>query len=61
MFQSASDMEGFCENGSEPSGSIEKAGYFLTGWVTISFSNNVLHHGVSKYISHYMYFLKVIW
>jgi hypothetical protein len=30
-------------------GSITKAGYFLTSWVTISFSNNILHHGVSKY------------
>jgi hypothetical protein len=28
--------------------SIKKAGYFLTSWVTISFSNNVLHHGVSN-------------
>jgi hypothetical protein len=24
-------MEGFCEHGNEPSGSIKKAGYFLTG------------------------------
>jgi hypothetical protein len=24
------------------------AGYFLTSWVTISFSNNILHHGVSE-------------
>jgi hypothetical protein len=39
---------GFCENGNEPSGSIKKAGYFLTSRVTISFSNNVLHHGVRK-------------
>jgi len=23
----------------------------LTSWVTISFSKNILHHGVSKYIS----------
>jgi hypothetical protein len=39
-------MAGFCEHGNEPTGSIKEAGYFLTGWVTISFSNNV-HHGVS--------------
>jgi hypothetical protein len=26
----------------------KKAGYFLISWVTISFSNNILHHGVSK-------------
>jgi hypothetical protein len=24
-------VAGFCENGNEPSGSIKKAGYFLTG------------------------------
>jgi hypothetical protein len=38
----------FCEDGNEPSGSIKKAGYFLISWVTIGFSNNVLHHGVIK-------------
>jgi hypothetical protein len=37
-------VAGFCEHGNEPSGSIKKAGCL----VTISFSNNVLHHGVSK-------------
>jgi hypothetical protein len=26
----------------------KKRGYFLTSWVIISFSNNILHHGVSK-------------
>jgi hypothetical protein len=26
----------------------KKAGYFLTSWVTISFSNNILHLWVSK-------------
>jgi hypothetical protein len=26
----------------------KKAVYFLISWVTISFSNNILHHGVSK-------------
>jgi hypothetical protein len=41
-------MAGFCEHGNEPSGSIKKAGYFLTCRMTISFSYNVLHHGVSK-------------
>jgi hypothetical protein len=41
-------MADFCEHGNEPSGSIKKAGYFLTSSVTISFSNNVLHHGISK-------------
>jgi hypothetical protein len=41
-------MERFSEHGNEPSGSIKKAGYFLTSLVTISFSNNALHHGVSK-------------
>jgi hypothetical protein len=39
-------VAGFCEHGNEPSGSIKEAGYFLTRWVTISFSNNTLHHGV---------------
>jgi hypothetical protein len=39
---------GFCEHADEPSGSIKKAGYFLISLVTISFSNNILHHGVSK-------------
>jgi hypothetical protein len=41
-------MADFCERGNEPSGSIKKAGYFLTVLVTISFSNNDLHHGVSE-------------
>jgi hypothetical protein len=26
----------------------QESGIFLTSWVTISFSNNILHHGVSK-------------
>jgi hypothetical protein len=38
---------GLCEHGHEPSGSVKKAGYCLTGWVTISFSKNIVHHGVS--------------
>jgi hypothetical protein len=41
-------MAGFCENGDESLGFIKKAGYILTSLVTNSFSNNVLHHGVSK-------------
>jgi hypothetical protein len=41
-------VAGFRDHGNEPSGSIKKAGYFLTSWVTISFSNNILHHGVSE-------------
>jgi hypothetical protein len=41
-------MAGFSEHGNESSGSIKKAGYFLTSCVIISFSNNVLHHEVSK-------------
>jgi hypothetical protein len=39
---------GFCEHGDELSVSITKTGYFLTSRVTISFSNNILHHGVSE-------------
>jgi hypothetical protein len=39
---------GFCEGGNEPSGSIKKAGYFLTSWVTISFPNNILRHRPSS-------------
>jgi hypothetical protein len=38
----------FCENGDVPSGSMRKEGCFLAGWVTVSFSNNTLHHGASK-------------
>jgi len=41
-------VTGFCEHGNEPSDSIKKAGYCLTSCVTISFSNNILHHGISK-------------
>jgi hypothetical protein len=29
----------------------KKAGYILTSWVTISFSINILHHGVSEWVS----------
>jgi hypothetical protein len=41
-------MEGFCEHDNEPLVSIKKAGYCLTICVTISFSNNILYHGVSE-------------
>jgi hypothetical protein len=38
----------FCEYCNEPSSSLKKAGYFLKRWVTFSFPNNILHHGVFK-------------
>jgi hypothetical protein len=38
----------FYVNGDEPSGSIKEVGYFLTSREVVSFSNNFLHHGVSK-------------
>jgi hypothetical protein len=41
-------VAGFCEHGNEPSVSIKKAGCCLRSWVTISFSKNILHYGVSK-------------
>jgi hypothetical protein len=40
-------VAGFGENGDEPSGSIKKAGFFFFGKLS-SFSNNILHHGLSK-------------
>jgi hypothetical protein len=39
---------GFCEHSNEPSGSINKAGSCSRSSVTISFSKNILHHGVSE-------------
>jgi len=30
----------------------KKVRYFLTSWVTISFSNNILHHGMSEWVPH---------
>jgi hypothetical protein len=39
-------MTGFCEHGDEPSGSIKKTGFFDK--LSDSFSNNILHQGVSK-------------
>jgi hypothetical protein len=44
-------VAGFCENSNEPLGCIEKAGYYLTSCVTINFSKNILHHGVSEQVS----------
>jgi len=38
----------FCEHGDEPLGSIKTADYCLTSQVTISFSKNIVHHGVNK-------------
>jgi hypothetical protein len=32
----------------------KKTGYFLMSWVTISFSNNILHHGVSEWVSEWV-------
>jgi hypothetical protein len=40
-------VAGFCKHCNELSGSIKKAGYLLKISVTISFSNNILHRGVS--------------
>jgi hypothetical protein len=40
---------GFCEHGDENLGSVKKE-YFLTSWMTIRFSNNILHHGVRTYV-----------
>jgi hypothetical protein len=42
-------VAGFCEHGNIPSGSIKKAGHCLTNLVTFSFSNSILHHGVSEW------------
>jgi hypothetical protein len=41
-------VAGFCECDNEPSGSIKKVGYSLKSRVTITFSKNILHHGVSN-------------
>jgi len=37
----------FCEHSNEPLGSLKKAGFSLTAWVTIDFSKTILHHGIS--------------
>jgi hypothetical protein len=39
----------------------KKAGYFLTSWVTMSFSNNILHHGVSEWASKQASLMLSIW
>jgi hypothetical protein len=39
---------GICDHGNEPSVSIKKTGFCLTSRVTVRFSKNILHHGVSK-------------
>jgi hypothetical protein len=49
-------VAGFCEHGNGPSDSIKRAGYCLTSLVTISFSKNVLHRGVSKVAVQYIHF-----
>jgi hypothetical protein len=40
-------VAGFFEHGNEPSGSIRKD--IFDKLMTTSFSNNILHHGVSEY------------
>jgi hypothetical protein len=40
-------VAGFYEHGNEPSGSLKKGDCCLTSSGTISFSKNMLHHGVS--------------
>jgi hypothetical protein len=42
-------VAGFCEHGNERSGSLRKQDFFDK--LTFSFSNNVLHHGVSVIIN----------
>jgi hypothetical protein len=43
-------VAGFYEHGDEPSGSIKRVRYFFDK-LSDSFSNNVLHHEVSKQAS----------
>jgi hypothetical protein len=40
-------VAGFCEHGDEPSGCIKKSRYFFDK-LSDSFSNSILHHGVSE-------------
>jgi hypothetical protein len=54
MTQDYGPVEGFCEHGNEPSSSIKKAFCCLTSCVTISFSKNILQHGISKVL--YLHF-----
>jgi hypothetical protein len=44
-------VAGFGEHDDEPSGSIKKTGFFFDKPSDISFSNNILHYGVSKQAS----------
>jgi hypothetical protein len=48
----------FCENDNKPSAYIKKAGHCLTSRMTISFSKNILHHGVliNLFIYLFIYF-----
>jgi hypothetical protein len=39
-------VAGFCEHGNEPSAFIRKQDFFFDK-LSDSFSNNILHHGVS--------------
>jgi hypothetical protein len=42
-------VAGFCEHSNECLGSMKNADYSLTSCVTINFSKNIVHHGVSRY------------
>jgi hypothetical protein len=46
-------VTGLCEHGDESSGSIRKQD-ILDKLSDNQFPNNILHHGVSKYISKYV-------
>jgi hypothetical protein len=41
----------FCEHGDEPSDFLKKGGYSLTRRVTAYFSKNILHRGVSLFVT----------
>jgi hypothetical protein len=46
-------VAGLCEHGNEPSGSIRKQDFF--GKLSDNqLSNNILHHGLSKYVRKYV-------
>jgi hypothetical protein len=45
-------MASFCEHGNKPSCSIKKARHCLTSGVTMNFSKNILHHGVTQLVIH---------
>jgi hypothetical protein len=42
-------VAGFCKHGNQPLGSIRRRDIFDK--LSDSFSNNILNHGVSKYVS----------